>query len=197
MTALVEQLRELISLREYRAGERLPSERELATHFDTPRPRIRRAIATLIEHGVLEARDRSGIYMRPADPAELLAARLLIEPWAADQAAVHRSEDDRAYLHAELRAAAAVIADGEDFAAHDQRIHTRVLEASKNSVITELYASLGQRISASRGRTASQLDTRTQALADLTTMVEAISAGDSAGAAAAMRAHLTHVAARP
>ena len=196
MTDIVEQLRELISLREYRAGERLPSERELATHFDVPRPRVRRAIATLIEHGVLEARDRSGIYVRATDANELLAARLLLEPWAASQAASNSSPEDRAHLREQLELATSSLEDEASFAAHDQNIHSRVLAASKNSVIAELYASLSQRISASRGRTASQLTTRSRALADLTDLVQAIEASDPEGAAAAMRKHLTGIPAR-
>lgn len=193
MTSLVEQLRELIILRQYRSGERLPSERELAAHFDVSRPRIRRAIATLIEHGVLEARDRSGIYIRATDAAELRAARLLIEPWAAGEAALHASTEDRALLREHLLGAAAALEHEADFVTYDQGIHDRVLQSSKNSVVIELYTSLSQRISASRGRTASLISTRERALADLTALVEAIEAGDPASAAAAMRTHLTHL----
>lgn len=193
MAPLVEQLRALISLREYRAGERLPSERELATHFEVSRPRIRRAIASLIEHGVLEARDRSGIYVRATDASELLAARLLIEPWAAREAATHSSAEDRAELRDQLRGAAAALDHEAAFVVHDQSIHNQVLQSSKNSVIIELYASLSQRISASRGRTASLLSTRTQALTDLTSLVEAIEAREPETAAEAMRKHLTHL----
>ncbi|MDI6023685.1 FCD domain-containing protein [Leucobacter sp. UT-8R-CII-1-4] len=196
MTTLVEQLRALISLREYRPGERLPSERELATHFEASRPRVRRAIATLIEHGVLEARDRSGIYVRATDASELLAARLLIEPWAASEAATHATADDLTHLRAQLAGAANAINDEAGFAAHDQSIHSRVMQASANSVIIELYASLTQRISASRGRTASLQSTRTQALADLTTLVEAIESGQQQAAADAMRKHLSHLPAK-
>lgn len=193
MSSLVEQLRALISLREYRAGERLPSERELASHFDVSRPRIRRAIATLVEHGVLEARDRSGIYVRAADASELLAARLLIEPWAAGEAALHASPEDREYLRKQLDRAEESLHDPASFTEHDRSIHTRILAASQNSVIVELYASLSQRISASRGRTASLLATRTQALVDLTALVQAIEAGQREEASEAMRQHLAHL----
>lgn len=193
MTTLVEQLRALVALREYRPGERLPSERELATHFEVSRPRVRRAIATLIEHGALEARDRSGIYVRATDASELLAARLLIEPWAASEAATRATPDDIAHLRSHIEGAARAIDNEAGFATHDQGIHVRVLQASSNSVIIELYASLTQRISASRGRTASLRSTRAQALADLTALVEAIESGQQQAAADAMRKHLSRL----
>lgn len=38
------------------------------------RPTIRRAVATLVEHGVVQARGRSGLYFMEADPRELMVA---------------------------------------------------------------------------------------------------------------------------
>lgn len=188
--SIVDELRKLIQLREYRVGERIPSERELAVHFDVSRPKVRRAIATLVEHGALEARDRSGVYVRGTDAAELRASRLVIEPWAAAQAARLASPEDLVQLSELLQRATASIDDEVEFSGCDRGIHDWVLVVARNTVMAELYASLQQRIDASRGRTGTRIEIRRQSLADLRELAAALHAVDPEAAATAMRRHL-------
>ncbi len=51
---------------EYVEGQRLPSEAELVTRFDTSRPTVARALQTLQQQGVIERRVGSGSYVRRA-----------------------------------------------------------------------------------------------------------------------------------
>lgn len=49
----------------YESGSRLPSERELAERFGVQRLTLRSALQRLIREGVIEARERSGYYVKP------------------------------------------------------------------------------------------------------------------------------------
>ena len=48
----------------YKPGDRLPSERTLALGFQVSRAVIREAIRILCERGLLEARPKSGVYVK-------------------------------------------------------------------------------------------------------------------------------------
>src|SRR3954471_3817160 len=85
----------------FAAGERLPSERELARRLEVGRASVREAIAALGVQGVIETRPGSGSFVAPdarerlpaaalardASPTDLLEARALIEPEIARLAA--------------------------------------------------------------------------------------------------------------
>jgi len=91
---------------------KLPSERELASLFNVPRPLIREALAILEAFGIIEVRGRQGIFIKEktwseitlplsflADwPLDILPqvfeARTIIEPKAAALAAIRHTESD-------------------------------------------------------------------------------------------------------
>ncbi|MEJ1979114.1 MAG: GntR family transcriptional regulator [Acetobacteraceae bacterium] len=89
---------------EYEAGQRLPSEREMAKQFGVSRPTIREAILSLVMAGVLEVRHNSGVYvvglaglpdvqvLEGFGPFENIAARRLVEPQLAAAAARHPAD---------------------------------------------------------------------------------------------------------
>src|SRR5437660_1962690 len=97
---IADQLTRLITSGEFRRGERLPSERDLAVQLGVSRPSVREALIALEVEGLVEVRVGSGIYVRnpanaksrselPADtgPFELLRARWIIEGECAALAA--------------------------------------------------------------------------------------------------------------
>ena len=57
-----------IAAGEYKVGQRLPSERELATHFDVSRPTVREAIIALELDRLVEVRTGSGVYVINTEP---------------------------------------------------------------------------------------------------------------------------------
>ena len=82
----------------WRAGERLPAERELAHHFGVGRTVVRRVLAGLCEAGLIHRSIGSGTYVNddalgrlrqspatPISPAELIEARLYMEPTLLDK----------------------------------------------------------------------------------------------------------------
>lgn len=91
---------------------KLPSERKLASMCNVTRPLIREALAILEAFGIIEVRDRQGIFIREKSWSEIslpisflvdwpldilpqvFEARLIIEPKAAALAAKRRTESD-------------------------------------------------------------------------------------------------------
>ncbi len=99
---IADQIAALIEKGEYRAGGRLPPERDLAKQLGVSRPSVREALIALEVEGYVEVRVGSGVYVigpapaarpaaLPADsgPFELIRARWLIEAECAALAAKH------------------------------------------------------------------------------------------------------------
>ncbi|MEA3545810.1 MAG: FadR/GntR family transcriptional regulator, partial [Thermodesulfobacteriota bacterium] len=103
---IVEQIKKLISIGDLGPGERIPSERELATVLGVSRPSVREAIMVLEAMGFLESRQGGGTFVRSladvtmADPLAnmveqrdpvmlhaLAEVRLGLETWSAFLAA--------------------------------------------------------------------------------------------------------------
>src|SRR5882724_88791 len=89
---IADQLTMLIMSGEFKRGQRLPSERDLAAQLRVSRPSVREALIALEIQGLIEVRIGAGIFVtnaeaRPAPvpinegqgPFELLRARQLIE----------------------------------------------------------------------------------------------------------------------
>lgn len=135
----------------YRAGERLPAERELAEMLEVSRPSLREALIALEIEGWVKVRVGSGVYVTgpqarfgegagpaaaaPALPdmgvAELLQARLLLEPHCAALAARNASA---AQIDA-IEAATLALPGSEQPFRHNNRLHLLVAEASGNAAL--------------------------------------------------------------
>ena len=139
---------------DYKPGSRLPSERDLAASFKVSRPTIREAMIALEIHGLVEARQGSGIYVTDHPPAqigaddldigafELTEARRLFEAEAAALAATIITEE-------QLREIEEILGDmikenvrkqkGE---MADRRFHVAIARATRNSAITAVIENL-------------------------------------------------------
>jgi GntR family transcriptional regulator len=69
---IVDELRASIVDRRLEAGERLPSENELAKRYRTSRPTVRRALALLKAEGLLNTEQGRGVFVRPEPHVRLL-----------------------------------------------------------------------------------------------------------------------------
>ena len=170
----VEQIAERIRLGELDAGDRLPSERDLAASMQISRATLREAVHVLVDAGVLAVRTGStgGIFvlsdyvpmellrsksdLRLEEVAGVLEARRLIEPRVAQLAAVHAREDDYASIQQTLDAQKALLARGdvlehEDrFLQLDTQFHLRIARATGNSTIVSLMRTLFRRLEIAR-----------------------------------------------
>lgn len=139
------------------AGHQLPTERELVEHFGIARNTLRKTLRALEERGTIErhvgrgtfvARSRSSAdepdlmqRIHRASPAEIMEARLLIEPDVVGLAAARASADDLAAMEECLRRAesAASVAEFEHW---DGQLHETILGAARNGLIADIYAAI-------------------------------------------------------
>lgn len=208
---VAEQLSNFISEGAIKPGERLPSERDLASQFGVSRPTIREAMIALEIAGLVEIRSGSGVYVLPAasatqpavlaeevpGPLEILEARRAIE---GETAALAATRIDGKTLQA-LRHQLDIIADPavstEKKEAADQQFHQLIAEASGNSALhssiiwlwdlrnrTEISHTFHERL-----RQAGS----TPVVRDHTAILEALEQGDAESARQQMHRHLQRV----
>jgi GntR family transcriptional regulator, transcriptional repressor for pyruvate dehydrogenase complex len=207
------QVRELIAAGELAAGERLPSERDLAAIFGVSRLSIREAFRLLDAAGLVDVRHGAGTFVarRQAAPAEATAAprvggasldelfeiRLLLEPAAAEWAARRRDEAAVGTLRrlVERFETAVGAADWGLAVEHDVQLHVAIAEAADNTLLAAFVRSLndGHRLhlewSLRRPRRIFE------AAAEYRRLVDAIASRDGAAARTAMLEHLRAAAA--
>ena len=138
-------------------GARLPSERELATHFNVARSSLRQALKVLEILGVITQRVGDGSYLSADASAvmsvpmeflfllddtsvrELTELRLLMEPGLARLAAQRASSDDIALLRQSIEELEASSADLEKLVASDLLFHQAIYQASGNRPAGRLF----------------------------------------------------------
>ncbi len=201
------QVEDMILKQDIQPGDRLPSERDLATSFKVSRPTIREAMIALEIAGLIEIRTGSGIYVlaRQAEtgladegpgPFEVLESRLMIEPEIAALAAARISDEQIAELQAALREMEKENAEGSVTEQADQRFHCIIAEASENSALASVVEWLWGLRNKSRLSTLFHQRVREEgvhpSLDDHRNIFNAMKAGDSAAARQAMRSHIAN-----
>lgn len=143
---VADQLSRLIDQGEFRPGERLPSERDLAASLQVSRPTIREAMIALEIAGVIEIRTGSGIFVLDSSksetgqdigpgPFELMEARIHIEGEAAAIAAPKISDVELEALvkaNSEMETLAERHLPSEEA---DMRFHQIIGRATQNSAM--------------------------------------------------------------
>lgn len=206
---VADRIQELIREEKIAGGERLPSERDLATKLSVSRASLREALIALELGGVIEVRGGSGVYVSEvpepsaADlpeagpgPFEVLSARRLIESEIAAIAA--RVATDGA-IDAILKAVVEMEQNHDNYSSNEQAdrdFHLAIARATGNSALVGSLNYLWDQ----RGRLWHKLkehfqteELRQETLKDHRRILEAIAAHDPAAARKAMRAHLERV----
>lgn len=139
---------------DYRPGQRIPSERELADEHKVSRPTIREALIALEVTGLVRSRHGSGIFVVDNPPAdarplsldigafELTEARRLFEGETAALAALSISDADLERLEAlvvEMERENQEKVSGERA---DREFHLAIARATRNSAIVGVVESL-------------------------------------------------------
>ncbi|WGF90435.1 FadR/GntR family transcriptional regulator [Marinivivus vitaminiproducens] len=206
---IADQLRQLIDAGEFAAGERLPSERDLADQLKISRPTVREALIALEVEGRVRIRVGSGIYVTepddeagahrpPAAPAEgpfeLLRAREFVESAIAAEAALLARPSDILTIDRLLVRMEAGRHPSRTTLDLDRAFHIAVAEIVGNAVLTRLVGELfDQRINPYFEKLSSYFENQATwrlAFAEHRAVRDAIVAGDTDGARAAMRHHL-------
>lgn len=200
----------------FRAGDRLPSERELASHFGVSRPTIRHALGTLASHGLVETRIGSGTFVVPPpddaagatvlheaeSPKEVMEARLVVEVAAARLAARRSGSagEDLELMRAIVEAIERVVDRGLFPTEVDLAFHRAVVKLTANSFLVELMAPLWKPTAAMLASSSSDgrwtPDDIARVAAEHRAVFEALRVGDQELAGFAMERHLRSELAR-
>lgn len=202
------RIQQLIRDENILSGERLPSERDLATKLAVSRASLREALIALELGGVIEVRGGSGVYVsEPVEaeskvpeagpgPFEVLSARRLIE---AEIAAIAARVATDSAIDAILRAVQEMEASHANKASNEQadrNFHLAIARATGNSALVGSLSYLWDQRGHLWHRLKEHFQTeelRQETLKDHRNIFEAIASHDAAAAKKAMRAHLERV----
>ncbi len=208
---IAEQLSEMILSGQLSVGERLPSERDLASRFKVSRPTIREALIALEVSDLVDIRSGSGVYVRehPGEdslvgclnepgPFEILEARMLVEGEAVALAAQRISQQELHQVRSLLKQMKEL--DGGDTEAServDQQFHLLIAEASRNSALSTTIQWLWGLRNKSETSAAFHAKLRERGsqpiVADHKAIFDALQKKDPEQARAAMHTHLRRV----
>jgi len=146
------EIRNALATGRYGVGDRLPSERDLASHYGVSRPTVREAIIALEVDGLVDVRTNSGVYVLALQPSggvlhetdvgpfELLEARRIFEAEICALAALLIEDDMIARLHE-------LVTDMESVdllraEAADREFHMEIARATQNSAMEKTVSML-------------------------------------------------------
>lgn len=176
----LEQLRQRITQGVWAIGERLPTEPELSAELGISRNTVREAMRVLAFSGLIEIRQGDGSYLRSmTDPlgamkalshctlAQAQETRQILEVEAVGLAALRRTDEDLAALHAALNASGDHYhGDLEHYINCDLVFHKRLVDAAHNPALSELYQYFSSIVGAQLRQTLN-IQSRRQAVFDL------------------------------
>jgi GntR family transcriptional repressor for pyruvate dehydrogenase complex len=214
---VADQVAELIRQVEWKPGDRLPPEREMANKLGVSRPTVREAMIALELRGLIEVRTGSGIYVKmPADissikvvefedpgpsPFEIIDARRLIEGETIvlaiekmTSACLENLEAAIKKMESDIDAGLQDVASQED---GDWLFHIRIAEAAGNTVLRSIVDQLWEGMRHPMFRTIGERvrlpANARRAVRDHRVILEHIIKGDKKGARNAMHMHMDQV----
>lgn len=210
---IVEQLTELISHGALKAGERIPSEKELCLRFGVGRTSVREALRSLSAMGILETRMgegtfvaeqasgsmertfRLGLLINPKTVADLVETRLMLESHTAFLAAGKATADDLEQAQEAIRKMEASVGEPRQYLEHDLQFHMTIARATQNSILESLLSTTRGYLQAWIAETLSRSGDGSSKRATLSItehkrIVRALRSKDAQGARKAMAAHI-------
>ena len=152
----------LIQETPYKAGDKLPTEKELCESTGAGRNTVREALKILASRNVLEIRQGAGTFVSekqgiPDDPLgfsmvndhvkltkDLLQVRIMLEPQRAALAAQCAKEHEIRELEEILEEMEAAMKKREDYSELDTKFHTKIAQCTHNIVMENLLPVIGK-----------------------------------------------------
>lgn len=212
-TPLRESILEQLRSGHWRAGDRLPTERELSESFGVSRTTVRKALLDLKQQGLIEQTVGSGTFVAEqvgarlgqrvqqdssqyTSPAELMEARLAMEPAIIDMAIRNANPADLQRMEA-----CCVNAENaetlEAFEHWDAELHQAIADAAHNSFVGNVFTLMKTvRAQGDWGQLKKKSVTSERRLAyqrEHRAIVDALRDRDAARARELTLAHLLHV----
>lgn len=201
-------LRRRIEAGDFRAHERLPAERALASELNVARGTVRDALNRLSDQGLVEIRPGSGAYVLPAPPEpkvsaitratplELVDARFALEPHICRLAVLNARDTDLDAGRELLARMDAAVGRPEVFAAADTQFHRFLAGLTGNRLLMWIIEEISSVRTQNQWARMLHLTLDESAVASYNAqhgaILDAIAARDPELAARSMRAHLEY-----
>jgi DNA-binding FadR family transcriptional regulator len=210
---LRESILERLRSRQWRAGHRIPTERALSDQFGLSRSAVRRVLSDLKARRLITQTVGSGTYVSDqvgealavlaqthgaaaTSPAELMAARLVLEPALIDLVIGNATAADFARMD-ECNEKAEAAGTAEEFEYWDGLLHETIADAAHNSIVARVFRLMNQvRAQGEWGvlkRRSATPERRTEYQVEHRALVEALKQRDAPRARELCLAHLLHV----
>ena len=208
---IVEHIQRLILKGGLKAGQRLPSQRELAEQLGVSRPSVREALTVLETMGLVTVRVGSGVFVAKADarrplwrysdrctPADVYEARLGLEGYAARLAAarIDKPAKERLRRCTDVMRNALETGDVISLAVNDTEFHDMIFELSGNPVLAAMYRPVREMLVESQRLPMAQFDRLSETVREHEAILEGIASQDPDTAEAAMQCHIRSAAGR-
>jgi len=205
---VVAYVRQLIESGEFRAGDKLPPERELAQLIGVSRATVRAGLQSLATVGVVDSRRGAGTFVAEGPPLldvnplslfsalhgipqdELFEARRVIEIDLAGLAAERAGGDELAAISEEVMEMFASVDDVHRFLVHDIRFHRAVAAAARNPLLGAIMEMVADLFYDHRKTTVDHWQRAPEAAEQHRRIYQAIKARDVARARLEMGEHL-------
>jgi GntR family transcriptional repressor for pyruvate dehydrogenase complex len=208
---VVTQIHDLIREGRLKAGDQLPSERELSETFKISRTSVREALRTLETKGLIISRTGMGNFIadlpiealvaplaklliqEKAALADIFELRKLIEPHIAALAAERATERDIERMKRILEKQNAAVRRGETGVEADAELHFAIGQSTQNQALEKLVSGLMEILSHSREESLQPPDRRRASIDFHRKILSAIEQHDKAKAQEAMFRHIEQV----
>jgi GntR family transcriptional repressor for pyruvate dehydrogenase complex len=213
---VIDQVCDAVLAGDLQVGDSLPSERDIATQLGISRSSVREALTVLEGAGVVARVSGGGggttviSDVVPVDLlgkamelsrrriVDLLEARSVLEPAAAELAAARAEPDQLSQLESTLEDAQSLLASrsglNQLFRTIDPRFHLAVARASQNEVLYRLNSSLAKEVAVAVDMIPLDDEYRMIEFTSMRRVVEAIAEGNPVEARIAMSIHISHLA---
>ena len=206
--AIVEEVLRWFAEGRYSAGDILPTERELMSHFGVSRNSVREAMQALVSMQVIDVGPGRGTRVVRTSPASVLSSdvvsallhtntldelyefRLLLEPGIAARAAENATAEDIEAMSAVLDDYEAAMNSNQPVAPHDLAFHRLIAGATGNSIYLKVLDALSGLLASARKATDLIPTAVNSAAVDHRRILEALSAGDGENASRIMGEHV-------
>jgi GntR family transcriptional repressor for pyruvate dehydrogenase complex len=205
------QIHELIKEGRFKAGDQLPSERELAETFRVSRTSVREALRALESQGLIVSRTGMGNFVAdlPVESlvgplarllidekkalADVFEMRKLIEPHIAALAAARATARDVAQLKRIVAKQTEAVSRGETGVDADAELHWSIGRATQNQALQKLISGLMELLSPSREESLQTPERRQASIDAHRRIIHAIEKHDETRARSAMLHHIEEV----
>lgn len=208
---LARQIRGTIQSGNYRRGDRLPPIVEMAKRFEVGQPSIREALKKLEAMGVVQIRHGAGVFVTRSEEVlvlaspdyagtvtkklllDLIQARIPIESQSVADCVRNASPEQVQELKRILASASKHLDDDEILNSVNMAFHSKIAEASGNSVTAQLLAVLHELFTDEQRLILGIFGSREEDHDDHLQIFKAIEQRDEALAVERMRSHLESV----